>query len=89
MRLIEKKVWPDYFESLLAGEKKFEVRIDDFEVEVGDVLRLREYSPGQKKGGYTSRELFKKVAFIFYTKEIFNSKPGFVVLGLDDTWKYS
>lgn len=36
--IIEKKVWPEYFQTILDGKKKFELRIADFECNVGDTL---------------------------------------------------
>lgn len=39
---IEKKVWPQYFEKILSGEKTFEIRLADFECGLGDVLLLKE-----------------------------------------------
>ncbi|MCB0745356.1 MAG: DUF3850 domain-containing protein, partial [Ignavibacteriae bacterium] len=36
MRTIEKKVWPDFFQSILDGRKTFELRLNDFEIDEGD-----------------------------------------------------
>jgi hypothetical protein len=44
----ELKVWPQFFDALLSGDKTFEVRKDDRGFHVGDVLWLREYRPEQK-----------------------------------------
>ncbi|GEM_PF-5186419 len=33
---IEKKVWPEYFEKILTGEKKFELRLADWQCQAGD-----------------------------------------------------
>jgi len=55
---IEKKVWPEYFEKILNGEKKFELRIADFKINEGDTLILREYNPKTKE--YTGRVIKKK-----------------------------
>jgi ASC-1-like (ASCH) protein len=62
MRTIEKKCWPEYFEEISAGRKTFEVRLNDFEIEEGDFLLLKEWNPETKD--YTGRELKKKVGFI-------------------------
>jgi len=35
---IIKKVLPDYFQDIVDGKKKYELRLNDFEVEPGDVL---------------------------------------------------
>lgn len=62
MRKIEKKVWPEYFAEILEGNKTFEVRLNDFEVEKGDVLLLREWD--SKTKDYTGREIEKEVGFV-------------------------
>jgi len=38
MPTIHKKVWPEYFEQILSGRKKLELRLADFEVREGDTL---------------------------------------------------
>lgn len=39
------KTWPEYFEAILSGRKTFEVRKDDRDFAVGDVLSLLEWRP--------------------------------------------
>ena len=36
MLTIHKRVWKEYFEKILIGKKKFELRLADFEVNEGD-----------------------------------------------------
>jgi len=62
MRNIEKKVWPEYFQQILDGKKTFEVRLNDFEIEEGDTLILKEWDP--VSGEYTGRELSKEVGYV-------------------------
>ena len=45
MVLIKKKIWPEYFEAVASGKKKFELRLNDFEVNEGDRLILEEWDP--------------------------------------------
>ena len=89
MKIIEKKVWPEYFEKILSGSKTFELRLNDFDVEEGDELFLREYDPKTKE--YTGRELRRKAGFvgkwkisdlnIFWSEEEIKQK-GLVVISL-------
>ncbi len=85
MAVIEKKCWPEYFESILKGEKRFEIRLADFQIQKGDTLLLREYDPKTKK--YTGREIRKTADYVsnskdwkVWTQEEIN-KHGFYVIG--------
>lgn len=40
MAIIHKKVWQEYFEQIISGKKKFELRLADFKVNEGDILVL-------------------------------------------------
>ena len=84
---IEKKVWPEYFQKILEGKKKFDLRLNDFECGEGDILVLKEFDPETKK--YTGRVLEKKITYVvktkdskFYKKEDVD-KHGFVIMGLE------
>lgn len=45
MKTIKLKTWPEYFKQVLLGTKTFELRKDDRDYEVCDVLILEEYDP--------------------------------------------
>lgn len=62
MAIIKKKIWPEYFEAVLSGKKKYELRLDDFEVQEGDALILEEWDPKAKK--YTGRKVEKTVIYV-------------------------
>ena len=66
MAIINKKVWPVYFQEILDGKKNFELRLNDFDVAEGDTLMLEEWSPETKE--YTGRKLEKKVTYILKFK---------------------
>ncbi len=65
---IEKKAWPELFQKILNGDKKFDLRLADFECKEGDILLLREWDPETKK--YTGREIEKEVSYVFKTKDV-------------------
>ncbi|PIZ58546.1 hypothetical protein COY23_00435 [bacterium (Candidatus Torokbacteria) CG_4_10_14_0_2_um_filter_35_8] len=65
---IEKKIWPEYFQEVLNGNKNFELRLADFECNPGDVLVLREWDPKEKK--YTGREIEKEITYVLKTKDL-------------------
>ena len=66
MQRIEKKVWPEYFQKIIDGDKKYELRLADFECQSGDMLVLKEWDPAIKE--YTGREIEKEITFVFKTK---------------------
>ena len=62
MAIIEKKIWPKYFELVKSGKKRFELRLADFKIKKGDTLVLKEWNP--KKKEYTGRKIKKKVNYV-------------------------
>ena len=62
MAAIEKKIWPEYFDAIASGKKKFELRLNDVDTREGDTLVLREWDPNM--GQYTGRKLQKKVTYV-------------------------
>jgi ADP-ribose pyrophosphatase YjhB (NUDIX family) len=66
MATIHKKVWPEYFEKIISGKKKIELRLADFEVNEGDTLVLEEYNNNKKE--YTGRKVEVVATYIFRTK---------------------
>jgi hypothetical protein len=43
MKIHEIKCWPVFFEHAIKGLKSFEIRINDRDYKVGDMIRVREY----------------------------------------------
>ena len=66
MTIIEKKIWPKYFELIKQGKKTFEIRLADFEIKEGDILLLKEWDPEKK--AYTGREMKLNVTYVTNTK---------------------
>jgi len=62
MKIHELKIWPEYFQAKLDGVRPWEYRLNDRGFEIGDVLRLREYSQGT---GYTGRAMMVDVEYIY------------------------
>lgn len=64
-RRIVKKVLLGYFQDILDGKKKYELRLNDFEIEPGDILVLEEYtSADQKTRKATGRVIEKEVTYL-------------------------
>jgi len=62
MKTIKKKIWPEYFELVKSGKKRFELRLADFDIEEGDILVLEEWNPKTKE--YTGRKIEVKPNYI-------------------------
>jgi hypothetical protein len=68
MAIIRKKAWPDYFEDVISGRKKFDLRVADFEANPGDILILEEWDPKSKK--YTGRQFEAVAAYVLKTRDL-------------------
>lgn len=62
MAVIKKKILHEYFDAIVSGKKKYELRLDDFDVKEGDMLMLEEWDPEASE--YTGRKIEKKVAYV-------------------------
>jgi ribosomal protein S17 len=90
----ELKIWPPYFEHLLTGRKRFDVRKNDRYFKVGDTIKFRELVPkdkaanfGQSDEDYTGRNLYMRVRYVLSPRP--DRDPdcglvaGYVVLDLE------
>ena len=58
----ELKTWSQYFGAIAVGVKRFEVRKNDRNFQLGDTLRLMEFDPISRS--YTGRWLERDVTFV-------------------------
>ncbi len=63
MKTVTKKIDTEWFDLILAGKKKYELRITDFDIEDGDILRLEEYIGEGESRKPTGRFIEKTVAW--------------------------
>ena len=73
----ELKCWPHFFEDLYV--KPFELRLNDRNYHLDDVLYLREWSA--ETGTYTGRECLRTVTYLLPEGSP-GLAPGYVGLGL-------
>lgn len=59
MAIVRKKLWKEYFDQVASGKKKYELRLNDFEIAEGDTLILEEWD--KEKQEYTGRKIEKLV----------------------------
>lgn len=89
MKIIEKKLWKEYFDEKSKCDTNFEIRLADWEVNVGDTLILKEWNNDKKE--YTGRQIIRRVTKVVKTKRaedwgIYSKddieKYGFQIIGL-------
>lgn len=82
----ELKISPEYFDAVAQDIKPFEVRKNDRDFKVGDILKLSEFIPcipgewNALGGSYTSRQTCKVITYILDAPDYI--KEGYVILGL-------
>ncbi len=82
MKTVEKKCLKEFFDAVASGKKKYELRLNDVDIEAGDTLLLREWDPTTKE--YTGRQLEKKVTYarVFKIDELYWSEAEVKEKGL-------
>lgn len=79
MMIHELKISPKYFEDVRNGMKRFELRRDDRDFKVGDLITLKEY----ENGSYTGREIKNMpIVYILRNAQEYGLKAGYCILGL-------
>ena len=73
------KTLTNFYQDVESGKKNFEVRFNDRDFKVYDILYLKEFIPPST---YTGREIRKQIAYVLDDPNY--CKEGFVVLGLKD-----
>lgn len=74
----ELKILPEYYQPVVDGIKTFEIRKNDRNYQVGDMLILREWDVS----GYTGREVIKHIQYIYEGNNMYGLKIGYCILGL-------
>ena len=78
MKKIEKKILPEYYAAVRRGEKTFELRKDEDDVQVGDILDLREWD-GEK---YTGLHVLREVTYVLRDCPEYGLMDGYCVIGI-------
>lgn len=73
------KIIPEYFIPLERGIKNFEIRYNDRNYQVGDVIEFREYFPDVKE--YSGEWIMAKIIYILDNQQFL--REGYVALGLE------
>ncbi len=82
MKRHELKTWLEYFELISTGQKTFEVRRNDRDFQVGDLLILREWN--QYQGIYTGRYVIKVITYIMRGDNDFLPLGDMVIMAINN-----
>jgi hypothetical protein len=75
------KTWPPFFEEVDQGKKNFELRKNDRNFQLGDILVLQEWTADTEQ--YTGRAITKKVEYILEGGSL-GLERGYVIMALSD-----
>ena len=78
MKKIKKKCLPEYYQAVRKRTKTFEIRKDDADYEVGDILELQEWD-GEK---YTGHKMAREITYILRDCPEYGLQPGFCILAI-------
>lgn len=78
MKQIEKKILPEYFKEVAEGNKRFELRKDEDDVQVGDILLLKEWIEGK---GYTGFRTSRAVTYVLRNVPECGLMDGYCIIG--------
>lgn len=90
-KLHELKTLSTFYSDIVLGQKKFEIRKNDRNFKIGDILYLREINDDKEYTGYSCL-----VVVTYLVSDPSYCKEGFVVMGItllekclkDDFYKY-
>jgi ASC-1-like (ASCH) protein len=71
------KTKTDYFNAHAQGLKNFEIRWDDRNYKVGDILILQDYD---EETGLSGREIRKRVTYLTTLEQV----PGYIVMAVEN-----
>ena len=83
IKYIEKKILPEYYRAVYSGEKTFEIRKDEDDIQVGDVIVLREYD-GEKYTGYVIKA---NITYVLRNCTEYGLMNGYCILGIKPYYK--
>lgn len=77
MKTVEKKILPEYFFAVLERRKNFEIRKDEDDIQVGDLLCLEEWDGLC----YTGEAAYRTVKYVLRDCPEYGLVPGYCVIG--------
>lgn len=74
----ELKILPMWFNAVVNENKNFEIRKNDRDYKVGDMLILKEWNNGE----YTGREVWRQIQYIYYGNGEYGLDKEYCILGV-------
>lgn len=78
MKHIWKKCLPEYYHAVRKRTKTFEIRKDDSDYEVGDILELQEWDGKE----YTGHKISREITYILRDCPEYGLAEGFCILAI-------
>ena len=75
------KILPEYYDAIDSGKKTFEVRFNDRNYQIHDILHLQEWIDGK----YTGREMAVEVTYLLDNPNY--CKEGYVIMAINSDWR--
>ena len=76
MKVVEKKLLPEYFQEVFNWNKSFEIRKDEDDIQPGDRLVLKEWD-GEK---YTGRETLRTITYVLRNVPGYGLQEGYCIM---------
>ena len=76
MKVVEKKILPEYFQEVFNWNKSFEIRKDEDDIQPGDRLVLKEWD-GEK---YTGRETLRTITYVLRNVPGYGLQEGYCIM---------
>lgn len=80
MKVHSLKTIHQFFQDVWNEEKSFEIRNNDRNFQIDDLLLLQEYDANNNK--YSGREILCDITYILYDFEVEGIMTGFCVIGI-------
>jgi hypothetical protein len=69
------KIWPEYYEQTVSGNKPWEYRKNDRDYQTGDTVIMREY---HQVKGYTGNKIYANIGYLYHCGN------GYVIFTVED-----
>ena len=70
------KILPKYFMEVLSGKRKFDIRLNDCDFQVGDIFILREWN-----GEYTGNYFINSIGYVLKDCPEYGLMNGYCIFG--------